>query len=64
MVAEGKKRGLGRGLSALIMDSERREASPEGEPSAGRSWQIQSARTGFFSRWWSRQIQRGGRVSG
>jgi ParB family chromosome partitioning protein len=35
MVAEGKKRGLGRGLSALIMDSERREAGPEGGPSAG-----------------------------
>jgi len=31
MVAEGKKRGLGRGLGALIMDSERRAASPEGE---------------------------------
>lgn len=31
MVAEGKKRGLGRGLGALIMDSERRAAIPEGE---------------------------------
>jgi ParB family chromosome partitioning protein len=31
MVAEGKKRGLGRGLGALIMDSERRAASPEGQ---------------------------------
>ncbi|MFZ4850334.1 MAG: stage 0 sporulation protein J, partial [Caldilinea sp.] len=31
MVAEGKKRGLGRGLGALIMDSERRTASPEGQ---------------------------------